>query len=73
MMPEDNMVERDALLRALQDVLSDLAEDLQKSMKIECNECPVYKVLSTFAMKLRKAGMQEESEIVRRIRERYNI
>lgn len=72
-MPERTMVERDALLRALQDVLSDIAEDLTTKIKPECEECPVYLALSTFAVKLRKAEMHEESEIVRRVREKYNI
>lgn len=72
-MSENNMVERDALLRALQDVLSDLADDLSTKVKSGCDTCPVYKALSTFAVKLRKAGLQEESEIVQKVRERYNI
>lgn len=69
------MVERDILLRTLQDVLSDIAEDIEKhrDLRSECEHCPVYRGLSTFAIKLRKAELHEESEIVRQVRERYNI
>lgn len=62
----------DTLLRAIQDVLSDVAEKIH-GLPEACKSCPVYNALSDFAVKLRRAGLQEEAEIVRAVRERYGI
>jgi len=63
---------RDTLLRALTDVLNDIAVKLGNLPK-ECRECRVYSALADFASRLRKAGMQEEAGIVEAVREEYNI
>ena len=38
-----------------------------------CTTCKVYDVLAKFAAKLRKAKLHEEAEIVRKVRDKYNI
>lgn len=63
---------RDTLLRALTDVLNDIAEKIG-NLPDQCRECKVYSALADFATKLRKAGMQEEASIVEAVREQYNI
>ncbi len=63
---------RDALIRTFEDILNDLMEKYGEH-RIECPECPVMTILSEFTVKLRKAGLQEEAEIVRAVREQYNI
>lgn len=72
MMNEKATLQRDVLVRTLVDVLNDLAEELM-NLPSECKKCPVMNVLSTFAAKLRKVGLHEEAEIVRTVREKYNI
>lgn len=72
-MTSENAIQRDVLLRALQDVLNDVAQQIDKIPKPECQDCPVYKGLGIFASKLRKAGIQEETEIIQEVREYYNI
>ena len=63
---------RDALIRTFEDILNDLMEKYGEH-RTECPECPVLVILSQFTVKLRKAGLQEEAEIVRAVREKYNI
>lgn len=63
---------RDALIRTFEDILNDLMEKYGEH-RTECPECPVITILSEFIVKLRRAGLQEEAEIVRAVRERYNI
>jgi hypothetical protein len=71
-MSDTSQVARDALLRTLQDILGELADSIYTQPK-ECRQCEVIKILSSFAVKLRKAGLQEEAEIIRNVREFYNI
>jgi hypothetical protein len=71
-MTNSGLVGRDALLRALQDLLGELADSIG-SLPSKCQGCPPMKTLSEFAVRLRKAGLQEEAEIVRNVREFYNI
>jgi hypothetical protein len=71
-MSESSSVVRDALLRTLQDILGELADQIG-ILPPECKDCPVMKTLSEFAFKLRKAGLQEEAELVSNVREFYNI
>jgi hypothetical protein len=71
-MSSSPVVARDALLRSLQDILGELADHIG-DMPSECDQCPVMKTLSEFAVKLRRAGLQEEAEIIRGVREFYNI
>jgi hypothetical protein len=71
-MNESSIIQRDALLRALQDILGELA-DQAGSLPSKCQDCPTMKILSEFAVRLRKAGLQEEAEIIRGVREFYNI
>ena len=63
---------RDTLLRALTDVMNDVAETIG-DLPNQCRECKVYSALANFATKLRKAGMQEEASIVEAVREQYDI
>jgi len=71
-MSNSALLNRDALLRSLQDILGELA-DKMGNLPPECKECPVYTTLSEFAVRLRKAGLQEEAEIIQNVREFYNI
>ncbi|MBY8997836.1 MAG: hypothetical protein KGD60_08885 [Candidatus Thorarchaeota archaeon] len=71
-MSEFSTVARDTLLRTLQDILGELADQIGV-LPSECKDCPVMKTLSEFAVKLRKAGLQEEAEIVSSVRDFYNI
>jgi hypothetical protein len=71
-MTNSGLVDRDALLRALQDLLGELADSVV-SLPSKCQECPPMKTLSEFAVRLHKAGLQEEAEIVKNVREFYNI
>jgi hypothetical protein len=63
---------RDTLLRALTDVLNDIAVKVG-DLPQQCRECRVYSALADFASRLRKAGMQEEASIVEAVREHYDI
>jgi hypothetical protein len=71
-MTDKGLMNRDALLRALQDMLGEMADKIGESQE-KCQTCPPMKILSEFAARLRKAGLQEEAEIIRNVREFYNI
>lgn len=71
-MTDKGLVDRDALLRPLQDMLGEMADKIGE-LPDKCQTCPPMKILSEFAVRLRKAGLQEEAEIVRSVREFYNI
>jgi hypothetical protein len=71
-MTDPGLKDRDALLRALLDILGELADKLGE-LPEACQNCQPMKILSEFAVRLRKAGLQEESEIIRNVREFYNI
>ena len=71
-MSESSSIVRDTLLRTLQDILGELA-DQKGVLPSEYKDCPVMKTLSGFAVKLRKAGLQEEAKIVTSLRDFYNI
>jgi hypothetical protein len=71
-MNKPNTLDRDALLRTLQDLLGELADEIGV-LPEKCRECPPMKILSEFAVRLRKAGLQEEAEIIRKVRDFYNI
>ncbi len=71
-MSDSPVIARDALLRSLQDILGELADQIGE-LPSTCEGCNVMKTLSEFAVKLRRAGLQEEAEIIRGVREFYNI
>ena len=71
-MSDSSIVARDSLLRSLQDILGELADQIGE-LPSTCVGCTVMKTLSEFAVKLRKAGLQEEAEIIRGVRDFYNI
>ncbi len=71
-MSDKGLLERDALIRALQDILGEMADKMGE-LSGKCRVCPSMKILSEFAVRLRKAGLQEEAEIIRNVREFYNI
>jgi hypothetical protein len=71
-MTDSSLIARDALLRALQDILGDLADKIGE-LPSKCQSCPPMTILSEFAVRLRKAGLQEEAEVIRNVREFYNI
>ena len=72
MTEEKSVVVRDAMLRAFQDLLADVAQKIGE-LPVSCEKCPVYNALADFAQRLKKAGLQEEAEIVRMVREHYHI
>lgn len=65
-------MERDGLLRALQDILGEMADKIGE-LPAKCQICPPMKILSEFALRLRKAGLQEEAEVIKNVRDFYNI
>ncbi|TFG31310.1 hypothetical protein EU527_12765 [Candidatus Thorarchaeota archaeon] len=71
-MSDKGLMERDALLRALQDILGEMADKIDE-LPEKCQICPPMKILSEFAIRLRKAGLQEEAEIIKNVRDFYNI
>lgn len=71
-MSNKGLMVRDALLRALQDILGEMADKIGE-LPNKCQVCPPMKILSEFAVRLRKAGLQEEAEIIRNVRDFYNI
>ena len=71
-MTDKGLMDRDALLRALLDMLGELADKIGDSQE-NCKTCPPMKILSEFAVRLRKAGLREEAEIIRNVREFYNM
>ena len=71
-MSKKGLMDRDALLRALQDLLGEMADKIGE-LPDKCQSCPPIKILSEFAVRLRKAGLQEEAEIIQNVRDFYNI